>query len=84
LIWWLAVLVAPFFLVAIALAALAIKLDDRGPVLFIQPRMGFRGQHFEMIKLRTMKVGADKDGSSTPLTMIRASPCRARLAQVPH
>jgi hypothetical protein len=38
-----AILVAPFFLLAIGLAALAIKLDDGGPVLFSQPRMGFRG-----------------------------------------
>jgi lipopolysaccharide/colanic/teichoic acid biosynthesis glycosyltransferase len=59
----LAVFVAPFFLVVVALAAIAIKLDDRGPVLFIQSRMGFRGEPFEMIKLRTMKVGAQTQGA---------------------
>jgi len=45
---------APF----IALAALAIKLDSRGPVLFRQPRVGREGQSFEMLKLRTMVDGA--------------------------
>ena len=58
-----AIVVAPVFLVVIALAAIAIKLDDRGPVFFIQSRMGFRGEPFEVVKLRTMTVGADTQGA---------------------
>src|SRR4051794_22957531 len=38
-------------------AALAVKLDSRGPVLFRQRRTGWRGQEFQMLKLRTMRVG---------------------------
>jgi len=44
----------------IVMAALAIKLDDRGPVLFIQERAGENGKPFRMIKLRTMVKGAEQ------------------------
>lgn len=35
--------------------ALAIRLDSKGPALFRQERMGYRGQPFEMLKFRTMR-----------------------------
>ncbi|MEO0605646.1 MAG: sugar transferase, partial [Myxococcota bacterium] len=38
----------------IGLAAAAIKLDSKGPVLFVQDRMGIRGRPFRVLKLRTM------------------------------
>ena len=44
------------FSTIIALAALAIKLDGPGPVLFLQNRRGFNGRHFVMFKFRTMTV----------------------------
>jgi exopolysaccharide biosynthesis polyprenyl glycosylphosphotransferase len=44
----------------IALIALAIKLDARGPVLFRQLRIGRDDRPFEMLKFRTMVVGADE------------------------
>jgi exopolysaccharide biosynthesis polyprenyl glycosylphosphotransferase len=40
--------------VPIALAALAIKLEDRGPVLFLQMRIGKNHRPFRLLKLRTM------------------------------
>lgn len=40
-------------------AAIAIKLDDRGPVLFRQQRAGLGGSLFRLHKLRTMEVGAE-------------------------
>jgi exopolysaccharide biosynthesis polyprenyl glycosylphosphotransferase len=48
----------------VALAAIAIRLDDGGPVFFRQIRCGLNGRPFTMLKLRTMFVGADaeKDG----------------------
>ena len=45
----------------LAAAALAIKLDDGGPVFFQQRRVGRNGTVFKMLKLRTMRVGADRD-----------------------
>ena len=47
----------------LAVAALAIKLEDRGPVLYKQARVGYRGEDFELLKLRTMVVGAEKIGA---------------------
>ncbi len=43
----------------VVLAALAIKLTSRGPVLYAQERLGRYGRPFQMLKLRTMRVGAD-------------------------
>jgi lipopolysaccharide/colanic/teichoic acid biosynthesis glycosyltransferase len=47
----------------LALAALAIKLDDGGPVLYRQRRVGLNGEEFELLKLRTMEVGAEQKGA---------------------
>ncbi len=44
-------------------AALAIVLEDRGPVLYRQRRVGKEGREFELLKLRTMVVGAEKIGA---------------------
>jgi lipopolysaccharide/colanic/teichoic acid biosynthesis glycosyltransferase len=41
------------------LSALAIKLTDRGPVLYRQTRIGENGRVIELIKLRTMRPDAD-------------------------
>jgi lipopolysaccharide/colanic/teichoic acid biosynthesis glycosyltransferase len=47
----------------VALGALAVKLEDRGPVLYKQVRVGKDGEDFELLKLRTMIVGAEKQGA---------------------
>ncbi len=47
----------------IAVAAVAIKLDDGGPVLYRQRRVGCEGTEFELLKLRTMEVGAERRGA---------------------
>ena len=44
-------------------AALAVRLEDGGPVLFRQTRVGKDGVDFELLKLRTMVVGAERQGS---------------------
>ena len=44
----------------LALIALLIKLDDRGPVFFRQERLGIGGSTFLIWKFRTMVVGADR------------------------
>ena len=47
----------------LAAAALAIKLDDGGPVFYRQRRVGLNGEEFELVKLRTMEVGAEHKGA---------------------
>src|SRR6266849_5494028 len=43
------------------LIALAIWLEDRGPVFYRQVRMGLDGKPFNIVKFRSMKVGAESD-----------------------
>jgi exopolysaccharide biosynthesis polyprenyl glycosylphosphotransferase len=50
------ILMSPVLLVA----AIAIKLDSRGSVFFRQRRVGRHGQHFEMLKFRTMVNNAEE------------------------
>jgi lipopolysaccharide/colanic/teichoic acid biosynthesis glycosyltransferase len=47
----------------LAVAALATKLEDGGPVLYRQTRVGRDGRDFELVKLRTMVVGAETQGA---------------------
>jgi lipopolysaccharide/colanic/teichoic acid biosynthesis glycosyltransferase len=58
------VLVSPL----IALIAIAIKLESRGPLFYRQRRVGKGGEVFEMFKLRTMRKGADPVGVGTAVT----------------
>lgn len=47
----------------ILIAALAIYIEDPGPVLFRQERLGKDGKVFKMLKLRSMKVDSEHTGS---------------------
>jgi len=50
------------------IAAIAIKLGSRGPVVYCQRRVGLHGEEFEMLKLRTMVEGSDPVGVGTVVT----------------
>jgi lipopolysaccharide/colanic/teichoic acid biosynthesis glycosyltransferase len=50
------------------IAAIAIRLGSRGPVLYRQRRVGRDGEEFEMLKLRTMVAGSDPVGVGTVVT----------------
>ena len=56
----------------LALAALAVKLEDGGPVLYRQTRVGRNGVDFDLLKLRTMVVGAETMGAG--LSVNRGDP----------
>jgi lipopolysaccharide/colanic/teichoic acid biosynthesis glycosyltransferase len=47
----------------ILIAAIAIKLTSRGAVIYRQQRVGYRGHHFEVLKLRSMVAGAETKGA---------------------
>jgi len=47
----------------LGLAALATKLENGGPILYRQSRVGRNGVDFEVLKLRSMVVGAEKLGA---------------------
>ena len=48
---------------ALGVAAVAIKLTSRGPVLYRQRRVGRGGAEFDVLKLRTMVQGAEHIGA---------------------
>ena len=57
-----AVLLLVITLPVMALAAAAIRIESRGPVLYRQERTGFNGEPFYVIKFRSMRVDAESDG----------------------
>jgi len=58
-----------------AICALAVKLEDRGPVFYRQRRFGEEGREFNMIKFRTLRPDADQllaEGKSEEEVLTRA------------
>ena len=51
------IVLAPVYLIL----ALAIKIDDPGPVFFRQKRVGLHKSHFQIMKFRTMKMETPRD-----------------------
>jgi len=79
-------LLAPVF----AFLALIIRLDSRGPVLFVQPRVGLNGRRFPFFKFRTMVEGADRmqadleelNEAEGPVFKIRDDPRVTRVGRI--
>ncbi len=51
----------------IALFAALVKLDSKGPAFFRQTRVGLYGQSFQLVKLRSMRTDAEKNGAQWAL-----------------
>ncbi len=47
----------------IAIFAMLVKLDSKGPAFFRQTRVGLYGEPFTLVKLRSMRIDAEKDGA---------------------
>ena len=62
------------------LIALAIWIEDRGPVFYRQERMGLDGRSFMIVKFRSMRVNAE--ASSGPVWAIKDDPRRTRVGQL--
>jgi len=56
-------LATPFALPIVLLFAALIKLETPGPAFFFQERVGLHGRNFQVIKLRSMGVNAEKNGA---------------------
>ena len=61
------------------LIAVLIKMDSPGPALFAQERMGLDGKRFHVIKFRTMKMDAERDG---PGWTTKDDPRKTRLGGI--
>jgi len=57
-----AVILIPLLVPIFAVLAILIRLDSPGKAFFIQERVGYRGQKFQMIKFRTMRERAASAG----------------------
>ncbi len=91
-----ALLLAPLLMVPFALVALAIRFDSRGPVLFRQERLGYRGQSFRVAKFRTMRCDSaidDEEGermramtteNDPRITRVGAFLRRTRIDELPQ
>ena len=64
----------------LALAALAIRLESRGPVFYRQLRVGRDGESFQLWKLRTMVPGAETMGAG--IYVIEADPRITRVGRL--
>jgi exopolysaccharide biosynthesis polyprenyl glycosylphosphotransferase len=91
---WLDVLVAGSGLLLFAplfvITAIAIKLDSRGPVFYVQSRAGLDGRTFRMLKFRTMVEGAHSrlaeiveiDSLPQPMFKVRDDPRVTRVGRI--
>ncbi len=52
-----------FLLIPMAVIAVIVKLDSKGPVFYRQERVTTYNRHFMILKFRTMTVGADQEGA---------------------
>lgn len=59
----LSLLALPIAIPIILIFAVIIKLETPGPAFFLQERVGLHGKYFKVIKLRSMKVNAEKNGA---------------------
>ena len=74
---------------AVALAALAVKLDSPGPVFYSQERVGARGRVVRIYKLRSMYVDADRrraalldqNEAGGPIFKMKDDPRRTRVGR---
>lgn len=48
--------------IPMGMVAIAIKIESKGPVIFKQDRIGYKGKVYKMYKFRSMCVGAEKGG----------------------
>ncbi|MEA3337831.1 MAG: sugar transferase [Chloroflexota bacterium] len=69
--------------------AVAVKIDSAGPVVFVQDRVGENGRPFQLVKFRTMVVGADErlaelvdlDNLEEPVFKVRDDPRVTRVGR---
>jgi UDP-GalNAc:undecaprenyl-phosphate GalNAc-1-phosphate transferase len=54
---------SPLWLVIVGFAALGVRFDSPGPILFFQDRVGLGGRTFRMVKFRSMRIDSEANGA---------------------
>lgn len=85
----LAILVWTFPLLIVT--ALAVRLESRGPILYLQERVGLLGNSFMVMKFRSMRTDAEKDGvpkwaavNDSRVTMVGRIIRKSRIDEIPQ
>lgn len=72
-------------------AAIAIKLESRGPIFYLQERVGLNGTVFKLMKFRSMRTDAEKDGvprwaavNDSRITRVGAFIRHTRIDEIPQ
>jgi len=68
-------LTAPVWLPVMTLIAIWVGVTSPGPIFYRQPRIGFRGRRFMIVKFRTMKVNADTTTHERYLEHLMVADC---------
>lgn len=53
----------PLTLLVMLITAIVIRLESKGPVIFIQKRVGLNGEEFDIYKFRSMCTDSEKEGA---------------------
>lgn len=84
----LALAIAPFAMVLVAIAIVLIRADSPGPALFRQRRVGLNERPFTLIKLRTMSIEMDDrpshEASRAHITRIGRTLRRLKVDELPQ
>ena len=75
-----ALLIGIFAAPVIVLAAIIVKLESKGPIFFIQERIGEGNKKFNIVKFRSMTTDAEKDGPQWASKIMRAT----RIDELPQ
>ena len=83
-----AIVLLPFVFAICAVAGLCIKLDSKGPVIFRQERVGYRGKKLLVYKLRTMHIGSEgthyTESEDPRITRVGAFLRKYRIDELPQ
>lgn len=83
-----AIVLLPFVALVCSIAAIFIKLDSKGPVLFKQERVGYRGGKLFVYKLRTMQTGSEgthyTESEDPRITRVGAFLRKYRIDELPQ
>jgi exopolysaccharide biosynthesis polyprenyl glycosylphosphotransferase len=85
-----AILVGFFTLPIMLISAIIIKLESHGSIFYIQNRVGLGGEEFNLIKFRSMKSDAEKDGpkwsqeNDSRITMYGGFMRKTRIDELPQ